>query len=87
MVLTLLLMALLIGCAIKFKFIPFGMIALSADRDTAERDGRTFNYPVAASTKIYAGGLVVLNSAGNAAPGSEATGLVCDGRAEETLAR
>ena len=58
------------------------MAALSKDKDTVLRDGVLFHFPVAAATTIFAGGLVVLN-AGEAEPGSVATGLIAVGRAEE----
>jgi hypothetical protein len=38
---------------------------------------------LAASTKVYAGSLVMLNAAGYLVPGSTATGLTYAGRAEE----
>lgn len=60
------------------------MVALTSDRDTPERDGKSFEFPVAAATKIFAGSLVVLN-AGNAEPGSTATGLAAVGRADESV--
>lgn len=56
-------------------------MALSAPRNTPERFGEVFAFPVAASTTVHQGGLVVLN-AGYAEPGSVATGLVAVGRAE-----
>ena len=58
------------------------MTQLSADRDTPLRIGSHVSDPVAGSTLIYAGALVVLNSNGYAAPGSETTGLTARGRAE-----
>lgn len=60
------------------------MAALAADRNTPEREGSIRVFDVAASTRIFIGALVVLN-AGNAAPGSTATGLVAVGRAEEPV--
>ena len=59
------------------------MTALAADRNTPVRSGTDFVRPVAATTIIFAGSLVCLNAAGNAVPGSTATTLVADGRAEE----
>lgn len=49
------------------------MSALTADRNTKYRDGLQYEYPVAASTKIYAGSLVGINSSGLAAPMTAAT--------------
>ncbi|MDO8932929.1 MAG: hypothetical protein Q7U97_11085 [Rhodocyclaceae bacterium] len=60
------------------------MPALSAARNTPERLGNVLGLLVAASTTIYQGSLVVI-SAGYAAPGSTAAGLVAAGRAEETV--
>ncbi|HTF96506.1 MAG TPA: hypothetical protein VL995_10260 [Cellvibrio sp.] len=54
-------------------------MALSADRQIKRRDGVNYSDPVAANTRIFLGALVVLNAAGNAAPGSAATGLKARG--------
>lgn len=61
------------------------MTALAADRNTAQRIARDFSDPMAASVKIYAGSLVVLDASGNAKPGVTGTGLVARGRAAETV--
>lgn len=61
------------------------MTALTKDRNTAYRTGEDRSDPVAAASKIFAGSLVVLDAAGNAAPGSTATGLKARGRAEEQV--
>lgn len=58
------------------------MTALAADRLTPNRPGEYYEYPVLASTKIYAGAIVVLDSSGWAKPGVTGTGLICVGRAE-----
>ena len=60
-------------------------MALSTDRATPERDGHEYSFGVAASTKIYAGALVALDSSGNATKGATATGLRGIGRAEEQV--
>lgn len=60
-------------------------MALTADRDTPERAGVDFSFPVAAATKIYAGALVALDAAGDAVPGSAATTLTAVGRADEQV--
>ena len=60
-------------------------MALSNDRNTPRRDGVQFRDPVAAATVIYAGSLVVIDAAGNAAPGSTATGLHVRGVAQEQV--
>ncbi len=60
-------------------------MALTADRKTNMKDGELISVPVAAATKIYAGGLTVANATGFAAPGSVATTLTYLGRAEETV--
>jgi len=59
-------------------------VALSADRNTAMRDGNQLSLPVKASTKIYAGAIVVLD-AGYAKGGAAAASLIAMGRAEEQV--
>lgn len=59
------------------------MAPLTQDRLTAERAGKLLVLPMAASTTIFAGSLVAVNSDGYAVPGSTATGLTAAGRAEE----
>ena len=61
------------------------MSALTQDRNTPMRQGQAYADPVAASTTIYAGGLVALDSNGYAVPGSTATGLTARGRAQERV--
>lgn len=56
------------------------MTALAADRNTLSRDGSLYVYPVAASVTCYAGGIAVLDSAGNVKPAVTATGLTAVGR-------
>lgn len=58
-------------------------MALSKDRNTKRRDGVSFNDPLAASTRIFAGALVCLNAAGNAVPGATSTTLKARGVAQE----
>lgn len=63
------------------------MSALTAVRSTQQLPPEgpipeIFNLPVAATKKIYAGGLTVINSSGYAQPGSTATGLIAVGMAE-----
>lgn len=60
-------------------------MALSADRNTPKRDGRLRYLPVAASTKIYAGALVMLNANGYATKGAAATNQIAAGRANEAV--
>ena len=59
------------------------MTALSANRNTKERENALFSFPVAASTKIYQGSLVAINASGYAVPASTSTTLKCVGRAEQ----
>ena len=59
-------------------------MALTTERHTTRHDGTRYSDPVAADTKIFAGALVVLNAAGDAAPGSTATGLTARGVAAAT---
>lgn len=61
------------------------MAALTKDRKTDEKQGRDYNYPMAAATKVYKGSLVVLDASGNAEPGTDATGKTAVGRAQETV--
>jgi hypothetical protein len=56
---------------------------LTADRNTAVKEGTVISVPVAAGAKIFAGALVVANATGYAAPGSTALNLTYLGRAEE----
>lgn len=58
------------------------MSALSAARNTKERAGDVFGFPVKSAAVCYLGGIAVLNG-GYAAPGSVATGLIAVGRFEE----
>ncbi len=58
---------------------------LTQDRLIKRRDASVFVDPVAATTKIFAGALTVLNAAGNLVPGSTATGLVARGVAFEQV--
>ena len=57
-------------------------MALAKDRDTKERAGADFGYPVASGKLIYAGALVCLSATGYAEPGDVATTLIAVGRAE-----
>ncbi len=62
------------------------MTALTADFDCPTEEGKFRSVPVAAGVVVYAGALVVLNSAtGYAQPGSTALGLVALGRAESQV--
>lgn len=60
-------------------------MALSAERGTPSRDGKTFSRGVAAGVKIFQGGLTCLSATGYATPGAAATTLVADGIALETV--
>jgi len=61
------------------------MSALTAERNTPERDGKSFGYPVAANVKIFQGSIVVTTHAGVAKPAVEALNLAGVGRAKETV--
>lgn len=50
------------------------------DRDTPQRTGENFSVPMAAATKVYAGGIACRNAAGYAVAGATATTLKCIGR-------
>ncbi len=60
------------------------MAALTNSRNTPELadGGRMQVYPVEANTTVYLGGIVALNSNGNAVPAASAAGLKIVGRAE-----
>lgn len=60
-------------------------MALTAERYISRQDGVINHDPVAATTKIYGGGIVVLNAAGNAVPATTATGLIVRGVAIATV--
>lgn len=51
------------------------MSALTKDRATAYRDGIEIDFPVAASSKVYAGSLVCVNSSGYAVPAADSAGF------------
>lgn len=59
-------------------------MALTADRNTPQRAGDEFVYPVSAGKKCFAGGIAVMNG-GTCEPGTTATGLVYLGRFEEQV--
>lgn len=61
------------------------MSALTKDRNTPSRTGKTLILPVAANTQIFAGAIVAVNASGNAVPGSAATTLKAAGRSEENV--
>ncbi|WP_374342592.1 hypothetical protein [Azonexus sp.] len=61
------------------------MTALTQDRNTAHRVGDQISAGVAAAVKCFAGGIAVLDAAGNLKPGVAAAGLICVGRFEETV--
>lgn len=60
-------------------------MVLTADRNTAMREGTVLSVPVAAGATIYAGAIVVANATGFAAPGTTALGLRALGRAESQV--
>jgi len=59
------------------------MAALTADRNTKWRSGVTFQFPVAAATKIFAGSLVGINASNVAVPMTASTALKSVGLAQE----
>lgn len=60
-------------------------MALSADRNTPRSLGEIRNGAMAASVKIFGGGIVMRNAAGYLTKGATATGSVGVGRAEEQV--
>lgn len=61
------------------------MTAQVADRNTAERDSREFGFPVAASTKLWAGSIACLNASGYLTKGAVATTLKTVGVVQATV--
>lgn len=59
------------------------MAALTANKDTQIKAVNHIDHPVAASTKIYAGAIVCTNSAHNAVPGADTSGLKFAGIAKD----
>ena len=57
-------------------------MALTKDRGTPQRANDLRSDPMAAAVKIYAGAIVMLNAAGEALPGTAATGLTPRGVAQ-----
>lgn len=56
---------------------------LNQDRDTHRSELTLFSDPVAASTRIFGGSIVMLDASGNAVPGATATDLTPRGIAQE----
>ncbi|NOT13741.1 MAG: hypothetical protein HOP23_18270 [Methylococcaceae bacterium] len=61
------------------------MTALTQDRNTQRRDGDFINHGVAASTKVFSGGLGCVNASGYLVPGSVSITLKAVGKIEETV--
>lgn len=61
------------------------MSALTRDRATPYREGIEVEYSVAANTKIYAGSLVCVNTAGYVVPAADTTGFQFAGVAMEQV--
>jgi hypothetical protein len=61
------------------------MSALTRDRATPYREGIEVEYSVAANTKIYAGSLVCINTAGYAVPAADTSGYRFAGVAMEQV--
>jgi hypothetical protein len=61
------------------------MSALTRDRATPYREGIEVEYSVAANTKIYAGALVCVNTAGYAVPAADTAGFRFAGVAMEQV--
>lgn len=58
------------------------MAELTADRAIQERDLKRYEFPVAATQRIFAGAIVCINASGLAVKGATATGLRAVGVAE-----
>lgn len=61
------------------------MAALTTSRATKEREIREIGYPVDAGVKLFAGGIVAFNAAGNARPAANGTTSRCMGVATGTV--
>jgi len=61
------------------------MAALTADRNTPQRDNKQFGFGVAAATKLWAGSIACLNASGFLTKGAVATTLKTVGMVEETI--
>lgn len=57
-------------------------MSLTTPIDSPEKSGEILYLPVAASTTLYAGGLIAKNAGGYAVPAADTAGLVVVGRAE-----
>jgi hypothetical protein len=80
-ILAVLMLAVVLLLARKFKFVPLGML-LTADQDTPAREGTSFSFAVYQASLIYAGAIVMLNATGYAVKGATATGQIAVGRAK-----
>jgi hypothetical protein len=60
------------------------MTALAAERNTDETTTFLAEYPLSAAVKAYAGGIAVIDGAGNVRPGVTGKGFRCVGRFEST---
>jgi hypothetical protein len=60
-------------------------MALTADRNTPMADGDFIIAGMAATKKVYAGGLAAVNAAGYCLPAADAAGLVVLGRSEQQI--
>jgi len=61
------------------------MAALTKSRNTRVRTGARFSDPLAAAAVVFAGGMVMLDAAGNAVPGKTAVGLIARGVAQYSV--
>lgn len=60
------------------------MTAMTQERNTPRRDSIKFDFPAAASVRVFNGAIVAINAAGYAESGKTATGLQGLGIAQET---
>lgn len=60
------------------------MSALTQDRATPQRASEDFGFPMAASTKCFAGSIACINSSGYLTKGATSTSLKCVGIMKET---
>ena len=80
---TRMILFLLAAMVAVFGLMP--MMALTADRQTARKEDRQREIPVAATTTIYKGSMVAIDGSGYLVPASDTAGLVVVGVADEKV--
>jgi hypothetical protein len=83
--LVLLALVMLFVLAKKYKVLPFGMMALTADNPITERPGEGFYKVVEAAAVIYEGALLVYTATGEVKPAVTEVGAIAAGVATENV--